>query len=391
MGTAREIRAAVEQAGGRLDTTVRELRDAFGVTRLTATGRQRITDELRRAKLRLEPPLEQCQLDDPITVVDARRRAAKQPAFPAPQRPSAAPPPLAAADAGDPWKAAKARFATEAEAAGRRRASSGPGWTKRGGVILGGAVALVVVIMAAIFGGGDGDTSAPAPNAPPVPVEASLPADLRAQAISYLGEANALILADDAAAARSYLADIDARVLAEEPALQRRVTRSRKVVRMLERYLDAQALAVSGSYLAARQEMLAVASFRDARRRADAYATKGAQKLVAQARGVYVSQPGRALGLLTRAESLDPGLGAIEDLRARAFERQAELAAPPEPAPAPEPVAPAASACDPNYSGACVPVVPYDLNCDDVPASNFASIGSDPHGFDREGDGLACE
>ena len=47
--------------------------------------------------------------------------------------------------------------------------------------------------------------------------------------------------------------------------------------------------------------------------------------------------------------------------------------------------------CDPNYSGACIPVYPPDVNCDDVRATNFRVVGSDPHGFDAEGDGRACE
>jgi hypothetical protein len=48
--------------------------------------------------------------------------------------------------------------------------------------------------------------------------------------------------------------------------------------------------------------------------------------------------------------------------------------------------------CDPNYTGACIPLVSYDLNCKDVlPSKRFQSIGSDPHNFDGDNDGLACE
>lgn len=73
---------------------------------------------------------------------------------------------------------------------------------------------------------------------------------------------------------------------------------------------------------------------------------------------------------------------------------------PAEPTQAPTPVPPTATpqptvasvpSCDPNYSGACIPVVSYDLNCPEVGAKDFYSVGSDPHGFDRDGDGLACE
>ena len=48
------------------------------------------------------------------------------------------------------------------------------------------------------------------------------------------------------------------------------------------------------------------------------------------------------------------------------------------------------SGCDPNYSGYCVPKVPYDLDCKDV-GKDFLVIGRDIHGFDGDGDGIACE
>jgi micrococcal nuclease len=47
--------------------------------------------------------------------------------------------------------------------------------------------------------------------------------------------------------------------------------------------------------------------------------------------------------------------------------------------------------CDPNYEGACIPPYPPDLDCSEVSASGFRSVGSDPHGFDGDGDGVACE
>lgn len=58
----------------------------------------------------------------------------------------------------------------------------------------------------------------------------------------------------------------------------------------------------------------------------------------------------------------------------------------PEPqAAAPEPL------CDPNYAGACIPIVSGDLDCPDVGAVNFQVVGSDHHRFDRDHDGIACE
>jgi endonuclease YncB( thermonuclease family) len=47
--------------------------------------------------------------------------------------------------------------------------------------------------------------------------------------------------------------------------------------------------------------------------------------------------------------------------------------------------------CDPNYGGACVPPYPPDLDCSEVSTASFRSTGSDPHGFDGDGDGVACE
>lgn len=46
--------------------------------------------------------------------------------------------------------------------------------------------------------------------------------------------------------------------------------------------------------------------------------------------------------------------------------------------------------CDPNYDGACVPPVDYDLDCPDIEGPVYV-VGTDVHGFDREGDGVGCE
>lgn len=48
------------------------------------------------------------------------------------------------------------------------------------------------------------------------------------------------------------------------------------------------------------------------------------------------------------------------------------------------------SNCDTNYSGACIPRGSPDLDCADV-GSNIRVTGSDPHGLDRDGDGIGCE
>ena len=47
--------------------------------------------------------------------------------------------------------------------------------------------------------------------------------------------------------------------------------------------------------------------------------------------------------------------------------------------------------CDANYSGACIPVYPPDINCTDISAKKFQVTGTDVHGLDNDGDGVACE
>jgi hypothetical protein len=72
--------------------------------------------------------------------------------------------------------------------------------------------------------------------------------------------------------------------------------------------------------------------------------------------------------------------------------------APPAPVPAPTPVptpkptaAPApGGACDPNYTGFCVPIVSYDLDCPDI-GHRVIVVGVDIHHFDSGGDRLGCE
>jgi hypothetical protein len=47
--------------------------------------------------------------------------------------------------------------------------------------------------------------------------------------------------------------------------------------------------------------------------------------------------------------------------------------------------------CDPSYPGVCIAPPPPDLACEDLPYRNFAVIGSDPHDFDADGNGIGCE
>jgi hypothetical protein len=59
----------------------------------------------------------------------------------------------------------------------------------------------------------------------------------------------------------------------------------------------------------------------------------------------------------------------------------------PECVPFPPPV----KNCHSSYPGTCIPSPSPDLNCGDISARNFKVVGSDPHGFDGDNDGVGCE
>lgn len=63
------------------------------------------------------------------------------------------------------------------------------------------------------------------------------------------------------------------------------------------------------------------------------------------------------------------------------------VTAPSTPAPPP----PAAGGCDPAYPSVCIPPAPPDLDCGDVPYTNFVVLPPDPHNFDGNHDGVGCE
>jgi uncharacterized protein YraI len=47
--------------------------------------------------------------------------------------------------------------------------------------------------------------------------------------------------------------------------------------------------------------------------------------------------------------------------------------------------------CSPAYPGVCIPPRPPDLDCGDIPYRRFTVLPPDPHGFDRDSDGIGCE
>ncbi|MBD1871829.1 hypothetical protein H6F95_31900 [Cyanobacteria bacterium FACHB-471] len=56
-----------------------------------------------------------------------------------------------------------------------------------------------------------------------------------------------------------------------------------------------------------------------------------------------------------------------------------------------EAVSSAGQSCDPSYPGICLPLNSPDLNCGDIPHRRFQVLPPDPHGFNRERDGIGCE
>jgi micrococcal nuclease len=68
-----------------------------------------------------------------------------------------------------------------------------------------------------------------------------------------------------------------------------------------------------------------------------------------------------------------------------------EPAAPPAPGQGAGAAPAAGTGCDPSYPDFCIPPPPPDLDCRDVAGTDFTVIGSDPHGFDGDHDGVGCE
>jgi len=63
-----------------------------------------------------------------------------------------------------------------------------------------------------------------------------------------------------------------------------------------------------------------------------------------------------------------------------------EVGSPSSPSPPPP-----TQECDPSYPDVCITPYPPDLDCGEIGYSNFRVVGNDPHGFDRDNDGIGCE
>jgi len=54
-------------------------------------------------------------------------------------------------------------------------------------------------------------------------------------------------------------------------------------------------------------------------------------------------------------------------------------------------IVPSTPDCDKSYPDFCIVPYPPDLDCDEIPVSNFRVIGDDAHRFDADNDGIGCE
>jgi hypothetical protein len=91
-----------------------------------------------------------------------------------------------------------------------------------------------------------------------------------------------------------------------------------------------------------------------------------------------------ALPTNTRVVNISTSISAINPLPTRT--RVAIL-----PTPTQQAVTNNNNNCSPAYPGVCIPPAPPDLNCPDIPYRNFVVLAPDPHGFDRNNDGVGCE
>ncbi len=63
----------------------------------------------------------------------------------------------------------------------------------------------------------------------------------------------------------------------------------------------------------------------------------------------------------------------------------------PIPTQTPPPRVQSRRSCHPSYPTVCIPPPPPDLDCRDIPYRRFPVVGSDPHWFDGDSDGIGCE
>ncbi len=57
----------------------------------------------------------------------------------------------------------------------------------------------------------------------------------------------------------------------------------------------------------------------------------------------------------------------------------------------PEMIVETENSCDSSYPDVCITPWPPDLDCGEIQFANFKVLPDDPHGFDRDNDGIGCE
>ena len=108
----------------------------------------------------------------------------------------------------------------------------------------------------------------------------------------------------------------------------------------------------------------------------------GYQQVTSGLARVYVyARPFQRLSAYRRAERVG---------RARSQNVWRGCGTPIAPPPPTTPTDPRAN-CDASYPTVCIPPPPPDLDCAEVAHVAFAVRGTDPHGFDGDGDGVGCE
>jgi hypothetical protein len=55
------------------------------------------------------------------------------------------------------------------------------------------------------------------------------------------------------------------------------------------------------------------------------------------------------------------------------------------------PTPPVPEECEPSYPDLCIPPGLPDIDCGEIPFTDFPVLPPDPHGFDGDNDGIGCE
>lgn len=193
----------------------------------------------------------------------------------------------------------------------------------------------------------------------------------------------ALFGEDDAGETGERAATVTHTVTETVPVTEERATATNAETTPTETMADAQEAVDNDQYARA----IAIGA---ALGEADQVRGRIANRLARRARSALRGENRQRASRLLRQAATYAETQAVASAQSALRAAQAAAAAARERAQAPPPPPPpAAPSCDPGYSG-CVPPFPPDVDCADV-AGPVQVTGSDPHGLDRDRDGLACE